>query len=440
MRKNITPEKNKQNTITEIVEQIIPGENGLGATHLFVGDNLDVLPVLEPDYKGKVDVIFIDPPYNTGKKFYSYQDKLKGPSRSQTHEMWVGMMRPRLSKAIPFLRETGVFITAIGVKEQPYLRLLLDELMGEENFVSMVTMGGMLKNNASFVSTSNEYWLIYAKNKSVLKKKNIKWRAPKKSAQFLLNRSREIWFEADGNKNDAEQLLRKYFRSSEAEQLFKDEPGLKMYNRYDVNGRVYRTGDLSSPDNKGGNYVVVNPETKEVVVNPVRGWVHSQETFNRMIVEDRIEWNGNKTPYYKRYLDESLTVVKNDICYPNRLSPSRMLRQMIGRNKFTFPKDHLLIAEWLEYVIPQSRMGDIENPPIVLDFFAGSGSTAHAVAELNHKNMTNMVCVLVTSDENNIPFTVTIPRLKAMVTGEWDSGTKPGLPGSLTIHKVITSR
>lgn len=433
--KIIPAKKGKILAITE-KETVIPDEDVFGATDLYIGDNINVLTTLQPKYENKVDVIYIDPPYNTGKSFYSYKDK-----RQKTgfeHSSWLSMMKPRLELAVTFLNETGVLMVAIGMKEQPYLRILLDEIMGEENFISMLTMEGMLKNNASFVSTSNEYWLIYGKNVALMKEQNIKWRAPKKAAIHILEKAKHIW-ETSSSKEVAENKLKKYYATKEAEKFFEKEPGLKMYNRFDLNGKLYRSGDLSSPSNKGGKYVVINPNTNKKVSPPVRGWVHNEATFTKMIEDDLIEWNGNKTPYFKRYLENSLNVVKNDICSPNRLAPAKLLLRMIGRNKFTFPKDHQLIAEWVEYVLPDFRKRDIENPPIVMDFFAGSGSTAHAVAELNKKHQLHMKCILVTNNENSIPKNVTIPRLKAMVTGNWAEGPNEPLPSVLRIFSTKIS-
>lgn len=404
-------------------------------TELYLGDNLGALVGLSTKYENSVDVIYIDPPYNTGKQRYSYHDKALVKKHANTHNAWLSMMTPRLELSKKFLQDTGIIIVAIGIQEQPYLKMLMDALYGEENFVSMITMPGVLKNNVPHVSTSNDYWLIYAKNLTALKEKKVVWREQKKALETILLKTKTFVTET-GSTVIAEKKLREYYATPEAKLLFEKEPGLKMYNKLDSQGRLYRASDLSSPSGKGGQYDVINPETGETVTVPSRGWLHNQTTFLKYVEDGLILWNGKKAPSYKRYLDENTKIVKSDLGSLHRVNPSKTLQKMIGRNKFTFPKDHLNVAEWLDYVIPDFRKKDIENPPLIMDFFAGSGTTAHAVAELNLLNNAMYKTILITSKENNIPEEVTIPRLKALFSGKWVTGKTNPAPGLFTVYNV----
>lgn len=397
-------------------------------TTMIVGDNLPVLAGLNYVYTGRVDVIYIDPPYNTGKTIYSYSDQRK-TTPNDSHSGWLSFMAPRLKLAKPLLTQTGVIFVAVGVSEQAHLKLLMDQIFGEQNYISTVTVEGVLKNNARLISQNNEYWLVYAKDAKALKNFNLKWRVRKPSAQTLLTKANQFWNETL-NDHEATLLLRKYYQTNEAKKIFDTEPGLKMYNKIDVNGRVYRAGDLSSPGKAGKRYTVFNPDGQPVRT-PARGWVHSETTLNEMISQNVILWNGVNIPTYKRYLDENTEIVLSDLIKKDENVPAKILQKMLGHNNFTFPKNPYVIAEWLDYVLPDFRKKDKINPPVVMDFFAGSGSTAHAVALLNSKDNGNRQCVLVTENENNIPDEVTYPRLKAMFTGDWATGRTKKLPGQL---------
>lgn len=403
-----------------------PGEP---ITTMISGDNLAVLAGLNYVYSGKVDVVYIDPPYNTGKTIYSYNDK-RG-SGVGSHSTWLSFMAPRLELASQLLTNTGVIFVAVGSQEQAHLKLLMDDIFGETNFITTLTVEGVLKNNARLVSTNNEYWLLYCKDSRALKQENHKWRARKPSAQLLLDKVKSYW-EETFDPAETQKLLRKYYQTPEAKTVFAHEPGLKMYNRVDEQGRLYRAGDLSSPGKAGGTYVVVNPETSQIVKTPSRGWANNEKTFNEMVSKGLVIWNNDGVPSYKRFLDENTEIVLSDIIKKDdREHPGKLLQKMLGHNKFTFPKNHLTIAEWIDYVIPSSRKNDKVNPPLIVDFFAGSGSTAHAVAHLNQQDSGNRRCILVTVDENNIPEEITYPRLKAMFTGKWFSGDVEPLRGEL---------
>ena len=414
----------------EIVKENVD-KTGEPVTTLIKGDNLAALLPLNFEYERKVDVIYIDPPYNTGKNVYTYKDDFSVRVKD-SHSSWLSFMQFRLELARPLLRDTGVIMVSVGLKEQARLKMLMDSVFGEDNFISMLTFEAMLKNNAKYVSNGNEYMLIYARDIEKLKIVSPVWRSQKPSAKFLINKVNEIW---EKNNHDVEKTIleiRTLYKEPELENIFTNEPGLKMYNQIDSNGRLYRSGDLSSPNNNGGRFDVINPLINKKVAIPTRGWVHSEETFKQMINEGLIVWNGTKIPSFKRFLDASLNIVLSDVVKADRNLPSRTLQKMIGRNKFTFPKNHSILSEWFDYVIPKFRLSENE-PVIVMDFFAGSGTTAHAVALLNDKDSGNRETILITSDENNIPSKVTVPRLKALFMGEWFAGKMLPSRGQLRV-------
>lgn len=405
---------------------------GAPLTTLIKGDNLAALIPLNFKYENKVDVIYIDPPYNTGKTVYTYKDDFNFKVKD-SHSSWLSFMQIRLELALPLLRDTGVIMVSVGLKEQARLKILMDKVFGEENFISMLTVEAMLKNNAKYVSNSNEYMLIYARDIEKLKELNPVWRSQKPSARFLLAKVSELWETSGHNVEQTNLQIRALYKEPDFENVFSNEPGLKMYNQVDSSGRLYRSGDLSSPNNNGGRFDIINPLINKKVSVPSRGWVHSEETLNQMISDGLIIWNGTKIPAFKRFLDGSLNIVLSDVIKADRNLPSRTLQKMIGRNKFTFPKNHSILSDWFDYVIPKFRLEPGEEPVVVLDFFAGSGTTAHAVALLNDKDDKNRETILITSDENDIPGRVTIPRLKALFTGVWETGINKPVRGQLRV-------
>lgn len=412
---------------------------------LIEGDNLGVLTALQYSHKETVDVIYIDPPYNTGKDVYTYSDtynfsRVKRDSQMyfNRHSSWLSFMEVRLVLARELLNETGVIMCAISTDEYAHLKLLMDSIFGEENFIANITWSGSVKNNARYVSASSDYMLIYTKNLKSLNDHKLKWRASKPSAQSLLQIASNIWQEAN-NSAVATRELRKFFKTDEAKEIFAAEPGLKMYNSIDSKGNLYRAGDLSSPSGKGGQYDVINPEINKVVSVPSRGWAYSEATFQSKILSDEILWNGESIPAYKRYLLDSTSIVLKDVIQRDRDASNKLLQKMIGRGKFSYPKDHFVLAEWIDYVLPDFRKKDKENPPIIMDFFAGSGSTGHAVAYLNSHDNGNRQCILVTNNENEIAENVTAPRIKAAITGEWFDGKHTTLRGSMNYYRMKLS-
>lgn len=416
----------------------------LPATYLIEGDNLGVLTALSYEYSSNIDVIYIDPPYNTRKRVYTYSDTY-GDSRLKTdyreaflrnHSAWLTYMEVRLTLARTLLRDTGIIMCSIGSEEHAPLRLLMDSIFGEANFVANVTWTGALKNNARYISESSDYMLIYAKNIESTHENSPKWRAKKPSAQALIAIGKRIFEESDYDCVVATKELRKFYKTQDARDIFQSEPGLKMYNSIDENGKLYRAGDLSSPNGVGASYKVINPNTGNEVTHPKRGWAYSEATFNEKINNKEILWNGDKVPTYKRFLENSLDIVLKDSINRDRDAANKLLHKIIGKNKFSYPKDHHTLAEWIDYVTPEFRKKDLQDPPIIMDFFAGSASTAHAVAQLNASDGIKRACVVVTSDENGISRSVAAERMKALYTGNWHAETVEPLPGRLLFYSV----
>jgi adenine-specific DNA-methyltransferase len=384
------------------------------------GDNLEVLRLLRRGYTGKVDVIYIDPPYNTGNDLV-YDDSRKstaaeyeaeagqrddegalqtgeGTDRSQDkragaskHSRWLSMMYPRLLVAHHLLAETGVIIVAIDDTEHARLKLLLDKVFGAENFAANVVWQGSGKNDSRFTSGGIDYMLIYAKNKSVLVANDVRWKEPKRGYDLVVEAARDAWNRSGQDAVKATEEFRKWWRTKPA-----TESGLTNYNEIDEQGRVFRRSDLSSPNpRKNLMYNINHPVTEKPVVMHPNGWRYDRERMQELIVEGRILFGKDhtQTVSYKRYLAETANQAIRPTFNQDRANASDAVAALLGAGVFDYPKDSDVIGRWVN-AVTQSKQDSI-----VLDFFAGSGSTGHAVMDLNANDGGNRRYILVQLDE-----------------------------------------
>jgi adenine-specific DNA-methyltransferase len=366
------------------------------------GDNLEVLRLLRRGYTNEVDVIYIDPPYNTGNDFI-YDDRrastiaeheadaglrdevgatqvgsgsVNAEERrlaSARHAKWLSMMYPRLLVAHSLLKETGVLIAAIDDNEHARLKLLLDRVFGAENFISNVVWDGARKNDSQFVSNSADYMLIYAKNASSLA--NVRWREPKEGVDDVFAAGEAAWRKSGHDPAIATRLLREWYASQPKGRF---TAGITNYNTIDDEGCIYYGDSLRKPQPTGSSrYDLIHPVTGKPVRMHPNGWVFSQETMAEKNREGRILFGADHTTmaYYKRYLTEAVEQVPKSVFMRTRRSASQRLDALLDSSPFPFPKDSDELARWFKMIG--------SNDALILDFFAGSGSTGQAVMDLN---------------------------------------------------------
>ena len=388
------------------------------------GENLEVLKLLFKPYFGRVNLIYIDPPYNTGQDFVypdNYTDPLKNyleitgqidaegnllTSNPETsgryHSAWLSMMYPRLFLARQLLHERGVICVSIDDFEGHHLRLLMNEIFGEENFVAQLVWEKGRKNDAKLFSTGHEYMVIYAASRAALREAKVMWREPKPGAQ-------EIWDEylrlrkIHGTDNDEiEKELVSWYQS-----LPKGNPSkaLSRYRHVDEYG-PWRDRDISWPGGGGPRYDVMHPKTHKPCKVPDAGWrFATPESMQRQIDLGLVEFREDHTeppflkarlkPRYEELEDESpeeegaeqeependddaevgLQVMGSYI-YKQSQVAVKYLKSLMGAKVFDNPKDHEVLARIISYCSPDDAL--------VLDFFAGAASTAEAVMRLNH--------------------------------------------------------
>lgn len=386
------------------------------AQHVFIeGENLEVLKVLQKAYFGKVKLIYIDPPYNTGSDSFIYPDRFQeskedylkrinelsddgtlmreGFFRKNSresghfHSNWLNMMLPRLYIARNLLRDDGVIFVSCDDNEVHNVKMLLNEVLGEENWIAQVTWEKGRKNDSTFFSESVEYILLYGRNRETLARLG-QWRTEKTGADLVLAKYRELRTKHEDDHDAIEDAMSAFFDA-----LDRTEPAkqLSHFFRSDDRG-LFFGGDISSASTSIPDYDIRHPVTGRPVKKPSRGWGCTEEVMKQRIEENRVLFGEDETtiPLKKNYLEETDSIVRTPVIYKDGRAASRVLKTLLAGAVFDNPKDHLVLADLFEYA---GLKGD-ENE-IVLDFFAGSCTTGHAILHLNTKDDGNrrFICV-----------------------------------------------
>lgn len=368
------------------------------------GDNLDGLKHLLKSYAGKVKCIYIDPPYNTGSDGFIYNDNFNftieelteklsiGEEQAQrildltkrgsaSHSAWLMFMYPRLQLARDLLSDDGVIFISIDDNEQANLKLLCDEVLGEENFVSLnIHKNNSNKNQTNLIGVSTEYVCCYVKSKDSLD--NVKWRVQKKGTRDIHALFSRLKKQGYSNDKILEEVKDMYKRPKYSH--------LSRWNKVDDKG-VFKDADLSR---NGGpkDYTIINPHTGEECVIPNRGWGKSYEELLRLQEEDLIYYGDpNTPPGFKDYINSDSPTVVDSFWYFDNSTDTRFLRELFGGDVFDNPKPVEMIQQILEFTTNEND--------IIVDFFAGSSTTAHAVMNANTLNNHNLKYIMIQLDE-----------------------------------------
>ena len=352
------------------------------------GDNLEVLKLLQKSYYGQIKMIYIDPPYNTGKDFV-YKDNFHNNVKNylqltgqvddegnkistntdksgRYHTDWLNMMYPRLKLARNLLKDDGVIFISIDDNEVHNLRKMCDEIFSEDNFIAQyIHKNNSNKNQAKLVSISTEYFLCYAKQKDNLN--NHEWRLKKHGSSDIVKVFRKLKHEGLSLTEIENEIKNMYKRPKYSH--------LSRWNKVDENG-VFKDADLSR---EGGakNYTIINPFTKQACVVPNRGWGKSLEELQKLQELDLI-WYGDEStaPGLKDYIEDDDVTVPDSFWYYDNSVDTRWIKETFGELIFEFPKPVNMIKNVI-------GMMPLSIDDIILDFFSGSATTAHAVMQLN---------------------------------------------------------
>ncbi|MDR2697692.1 MAG: site-specific DNA-methyltransferase [Holophagales bacterium] len=372
------------------------------------GDNLDVLKLLQESYLGKVKMIYIDPPYNTGSDFIyrddfsqsreDYEDVTgvrdeddnrlfkNTEANGRFHSDWCSMIYPRLVLARNLLRDDGVIFVSCDDNEVHNARKIFDEVFGGTNFVTQFVWAAGRKNDSKLVSVSHEYILCYAKSKAYLQETQTIWRERKQGLDDIY----AVYAKLKKHHNDdcasIQHGLKEWYKA-----LPKTHPARNHahYSCVDKRG-IYFPDNISWPGGGGPQYDVLHPVTRKPVRVPSRGWMFATSARMQEIMDDdRVHFgpDENAVPCIKSYLKDRELNAPYSVFYKDGRASTKRLRTLMGGDVFENPKDEEIIQGIIEFTGTKDG--------VILDFFSGSATTAHAVLLQNAVDDSNRKFILV---------------------------------------------
>ena len=362
------------------------------------GDNLEVLKLLQRSYAGKVKLVYIDPPYNTGTDFVytdNFQDNIKNylertgqtgeggkklssntEASGRFHTDWLSMMYPRLKLARNLLTEDGFFVVSIDDGELANLRILLNEVLGEENFVAVLVFDRNRKNDAKLFSVGHEYMVVYARHRALLAEQKVRLRSKKDGVEDVREEFERLCELHGANWTEVARGLRKFYATFEDHD---PRQPLARYTKVDERGPYRTDRDPSWPGGGGPRYDVPHPVTGNPCKVPSRGWVWpTYERMKKEIEEGNIVFGADETtvPGVRTTLFESDDQVMRSVIFSYAQKASQDFAKLFdGKKIFDNPKSYVDLERLVDYLASPGEL--------VLDFFAGSGTTGHAVMLAN---------------------------------------------------------
>ena len=381
------------------------------AQHVFIeGENLEVLKVLQKAYFGKVKLIYIDPPYNTGSDSFIYPDRFQeskedylrrindlsddgtlmregffcknSKENGHYHSNWLSMMLPRLYIARNLLREDGVIFVSCDDNEVHNLRLLMNEVFGETNFIGTVIWKNSTDNNPTNVATEHEYMLVIARNKESVERE---WKSSVSDVKDVLVKVGKD-LESKYKGAELEAAYHNWYRVNKS-QLWP----LDRYKYIDAGGVYTGSQSVHNPGREGYRYDVIHPTTGKPCKQPLMGYRFPKETMDTLLAEKRILFGDDESKlielkvYAHEFQDKFSSVLELD----GRLGVYDLREDFPDLTKaFTNPKPVRLLTSFFPLLLKSDH-------DIVVDFFAGSATTAAAVIALNSKDKVQRKSVLV---------------------------------------------
>lgn len=371
------------------------------------GDNLEVLKILQESYLGKIKVIYIDPPYNTGNDFV-YRDNFHRSQREENAQMgaedengnrlfqnnesngrfhsdWCSMIYPRLILARNLLTSNGVIFISIDDNEQETLEMICNEVFGRSNFVGCIILQTATDNNPRQINTEHEYVLCYAKDKSLLKE----WTSPSEKAQLIQEKYLELKKKYGIDCVSIQTELRTWIKKN-SDKL----NGVSHYDNVDSKG-VFHDGDIANTIFGGYKYDVIHPITGKPCKVPDKGFRFSEQTMREMIADDDIMFGADETTLIKpkKRLENAKDVLRS-VIYEDGRASTKQFETLMARDIFQNPKSPMVLERLINFLV--------ESGDIVLDFFSGSATTAEAVIRLavDGKQKSGVKYIMVQIPEN----------------------------------------
>lgn len=408
---------------------------------LIEGDNYHVLTSLNFVDKESIDVVYIDPPYNTGHQDFTYNDRYVNEDDGYRHSKWLSFMQKRLVLCRELLTSKGIIFISIDDNELCNLKLLCDNVFGEFNFIANCFVLDNLKGktNDNFISSVGSRLLVYAKNKRLSNEKGFnaienvfgdkiekKFRKEDELGFYNL-----ITFKKTGQSKKREDRPYMFYPILEKGGLLYAIE-LDEFNKiYDKDSRTFNDDFIDTLKQKYKDYNFILPVDSN---GDFLRWTSGFPTFLKKKNIDIVYDGGVKQkmrPEASEMLQVYASGTPKTLMYKTSYSSGTDdLKDVLGNNSFDFPKPTDLMIDILK-LIPNKNA-------VILDFFAGSGTTGQAVLELNAEDGGNRRFILCTNNENNICENVTYPRLKTVITGKRSDGSKysDGLKANLYYFKT----
>ena len=409
------------------------GEPSLNGNLIIHGDNLHALKALLPMYAGKVDCIYIDPPYNTGNEGWNYNDNVNSPMMKEwlksnpvnsedmlRHDKWCAMIFPRLRLLFELLSNNGVLLISIDDNELYHLKQICDEILGEANWVGTIVWKNVTDNNPTNISIEHEYIICLSKDKTLLSKE---WKSPVSDVKDELIRVGKQFV-----KSFPDQKMR---QNSYSKWLSQNKPHIWPFQDYkfiDKDGIYTGSRSVHNPGKEGYRYDVPHPTTKRPCTEPLMGYRFPPATMKQLLAEDKIIFGKDETKIIelKVYVQDFQDKLPSVITLDGRAGANE-LRTLFPESKKVFnnPKPLELLRTLFSFV---SR-----KDSLILDSFAGSGTTAHAVLSLNKKDNGHRRFLLVECEDYAEKLTAERVRRAICGTPEAEEAElKPGVGGEFT--------
>ncbi len=379
---------------------------------LINSENFGALNLLQHRYKEQIKTVYIDPPYNTGNDGFLYNDNFQ-------HSSWMSFMFDRLTLGRELMSDDGVIFSSIDDVEVTNLSLLKNNIFGSNNFIAkLIFQSNSIKNNAKQVSTVHEYCSVYVKD--IQKQDN--WRVilanSRKLFDFFSDLNNEL------NNNEKTILIKKFIRQENI------TGSLANYTKIDKIG-LYRLDNIGGVKNGNLEMEIFHPITLKPCKKTNGGWRYNDKKIKELLDKDLIYFGKDEgsVPQIKRYLDKKHEAVFNSVIYKDTSQDSKKIDRLFGQNKlFDFPKNVDFIKELINLPFQENN--------IILDFFAGSGTTGHAVISLNREDKGRRKYILVEMGEYFD--TVTKPRIqKVIYSDSWKDGKPTNTDGISQMFKYF---
>lgn len=437
----------------EVPERRILSDDTNAPNHIIIeAENLHALVALTYTHEGKIDIIYIDPPYNRGEDDFMYNDRYIDKENPFKHSLWLSFIRKRLDIAKKLLSPTGVMIVHIDEHEFDALHMLLEnDIFSEKENLGLIVWNKLNpKGDPHAVSVMHEYVLLFCKNKEAFVQQANILTIKKPNAQKIIDKAKSLFSKIgkEAIPDDINEILKNYNLPNEVKDLFKVKydletinnefafwlkksnfkDGEKAYCFIDENGDAFQPVSMAWPNKETptADYFIplIHPINKKECPVPTKGWRNPSSTMARllgegpvvellpnMVIKGEVVFTTNKKgvnnqPRRKYLLKDNMA--ENTPSIYNDGSSDDDLFYNLGI-QFPYPKPMNAAQYFLKAVHP--------NPKIILDFFAGSGTTLHATMQLNAEDGGQRQCILVTNNENGICEKVTYERNKRVIQG-----------------------